>query len=62
MDSLILELLILLLHSMFLIELKLLSSFAITQSHAAYSAFTHGLVSKWLFTGRTVPNVDDSSN
>ena len=27
-------------------ELKLLSSFAITQPHAAYSAFTPGLVSK----------------
>ena len=40
-------------------ELKLLSSFAITQPHAAYSAFTHGLVSKWLFIARTIPNVDD---
>ena len=40
-------------------ELKLLSSFAITQPHAAYSAFTHGLVSKWLFVARTIPNVDD---
>jgi len=37
----------------------LLSSFAITKSHTAYLAFTHGLVSKWLFTGRTIPNVDD---
>ena len=40
-------------------ELKLLSSFAIIQSHAAYSAFTHGLVSKWLFIACTIPNVDD---
>ena len=40
-------------------ELKLLSSFAIAQPHAAYSAFTHGLVSKWLFIARTIPNVDD---
>ena len=40
-------------------ELKLLSSFAITQPHAAYSAFTHGLVSKWLSVARTIPNVDD---
>ena len=40
-------------------ELKLLSSFAITQPHADYSAFTHGLVSKWLFVARTIPNVDD---
>jgi len=30
-------------------ELHLLSSFAVTQPHAAYSAFTHGLISKWLF-------------
>ena len=37
----------------------MLSSFAITQPHAAYSAFTHGLVSKWLFVARTIPNVDD---
>ena len=34
-------------------ELKLLSSFAITQPHAAYSVFAHGLVSKWLFVART---------
>ena len=40
-------------------ELKLLLSFVITQPHAAYSAFTHGLVSKWLFIVRTIPNVDD---
>jgi len=40
-------------------ELQSLSSFAITQPHAAYSAFTHGLVSKWLFIARTIPNIDD---
>lgn len=40
-------------------ELKLLSSFAITQPYAAYSAFTHGLVIKWLFIARTIPNIND---
>ena len=30
-------------------DLQLLSSFAVTQPHAAYSAFTHGLISKWLY-------------
>ena len=40
-------------------ELHLLSSFANTQPHAAYSAFTHGLISKWLFIARTIPDVDD---
>ena len=40
-------------------DLQLLSSFAVTQPHAAYSAFTHGLISKWLFIARTIPNVDD---
>ena len=29
-------------------ELKVLTSIAITQSHAAFLAFTHGLISKWL--------------
>jgi len=43
-------------------ELQLLSSFAITQSHAAYSAFTHGLISIWLFITYTIPNVADLSN
>ena len=28
-------------------EVKVLSEFAITQSHAAYVAFTHGLSSRW---------------
>ena len=40
-------------------ELQLLSSFAVTQPHVAYSTFTHGLISKWLFIARTIPNVDD---
>ena len=37
-------------------ELKLLSSIATTQPHAAHAAFTHGLVSKWTFLTRTIPS------
>ena len=36
-------------------ELKLLSSIAITQPHAAFAAYIHGLASKWSFIGRTTP-------
>ena len=35
-------------------ELELLASFAV---HAAFSAFSRGVVSKWLFIARTVPDV-----
>ena len=31
-------------------ELKILSSFAATQPHAAFSAFSRGLISKWLYS------------
>eukprot|EP00731_Ephydatia_muelleri_P023453 Em0015g1036a len=34
-----------------------LSHIAITQPHAAYSAFTHGLVHKWSYLARTVPDI-----
>ena len=34
-----------------------LSSIATSQPHAAYSAFTHGLSSQWLFLQRTIPNL-----
>ena len=40
-------------------ELKRLSSFAKLHPHAAYSAFTHGFISKWLFLSRTTPNIKD---
>jgi len=40
-------------------ELQLISSFVITQPHTAYFAFTHGLVSKWLFIACTISNIDD---
>ena len=36
-------------------ELKLLSSIAITQPHAAFAAYIHGLASKWSFLCHTTP-------
>ena len=38
-------------------ELTLLSAIARSQPHAAYSAFTYGFISKWLFIARTIPDV-----
>ena len=38
-------------------ELELLATFGITQPHAAHSAFTHGLVSKWSYLCRTTPDI-----
>ena len=38
-------------------ELTLLSAIARLQPHAAYSAFTHGFISKWLFIARTIPDI-----
>ena len=38
-------------------ELKLLSTIASTQPHAAYSALTHGLSSKWTYLSRTTPDI-----
>ena len=40
------------------LEVEQLSNIATTQPHAAYSAFTHGLISKWTYLARTVPNVE----
>ncbi len=37
-------------------EIEVLSSFAVTQPHAAYAAFTHGLTNRWTFLARTTPN------
>ena len=34
-----------------------LTTIAKTQPHAAYSALTHGLSSKWTYLSRTVPNI-----
>ena len=39
-------------------ELERLSSIAITQPHAAFAAFIHGLTSKWMYLARTTPNID----
>ena len=36
-----------------------LSSIAHTQPHAAYAALTHGLMSKWTYLTRAVPNIGD---
>ena len=38
---------------------KKLSDIARTQPHAAYSAFTHGLTSKWSYLMRTIPDISD---
>ena len=53
-----------LLNNMFLIKLtlwsqnlKVLTSIAVTQPHAAFLAFTHGLISNQLFVARIIPNV-----
>ena len=40
-------------------EVKHLSSIAVTQPHAAYAAFTHGLASRWTYLSRTIPNIED---
>ena len=38
-------------------ELNKLSLIAVTQPHAAYTAFTHGLANKWIHLSRTTPNL-----
>ena len=35
-----------------------MSSIAITQPHAAYAAFTHGLKHKWTYLIRTIPDIE----
>ena len=39
-------------------EIECLSSIALTQPHAAYAAFTHGLKHKWTYLIRTIPDVE----
>ena len=34
-----------------------LATIAMTQPHAAYSALTHGVLSKWIYLSCTVPNI-----
>ena len=38
-------------------EVERLSSIAVTQPHAAYAAFTHGLKHKWTYLIRTIPDI-----
>ena len=38
---------------------KALTRIALTQSHSAYSAFTHGLASKWNYLMCTIPGISD---
>ena len=40
-------------------ELDTLSQFADSQPHAAYSALTHGLYSKWNYLARTTPTIEN---
>ena len=40
----------------FVAQVKTLSKFAVTQPHAAFSAFTHCLQGRWTFVSRTVPD------
>ena len=41
----------------FLEEIDKLTTIAATQPHAAYSALTHGLSSKWTYLSRTIPDI-----
>ena len=36
-----------------------LADIAVTQTHAAYTAFTHGLASNWAYLARTIPDIAD---
>ena len=40
-------------------ELKSLSNIAASQPHAAFAAYTHGMVSKWSYISRTIPNISN---
>ena len=41
-------------------EIEHLPSIAISQPHAAYAAFTHGLIhNKWTYFSRTIPNLEE---
>ena len=40
-------------------EISHLSEIAISQPHAAYAAFVHGLSSRWSYLSRTIPDIDD---
>ncbi len=40
-------------------EIKHLSTIALTQPHAAYAAYIHGLSSHWTYISRTIPDIQD---
>ena len=40
-------------------EIKRLAKVAVSQPHAAYAAFTHGMSSRWTYLMRTIPNLHD---
>ena len=40
-------------------ELKSLSNIAASQPHAAFAAYTHGMVSKWSYISRTIPDISN---
>ena len=40
-------------------EVQRLAHVAVSQPHAAYAAFTHGLASRWTYLLRTIPDVQD---
>ena len=39
--------------------LECLSSIAVTQPYAVFTAFTHSLTSRWTYLARTTPNIED---
>ena len=38
-------------------EIKRLAKVAVSQPHAAYAAFTHGMSCRWTYLMRTIPNL-----
>ena len=38
-------------------EVSALAVVAATRPHAAYCAFTHGMIGRWIYVMRTVPNI-----
>ena len=40
-------------------ELKSLSNIATSQPHAAFAAYTHGMMSKWSYISRTIPDISN---
>ena len=40
-------------------EIEVLSAFTVSQPHASYACYTHGLSSKWTFLCRTIPNISE---